>query len=326
MAVINWYPGHMKKTRELIEAHLKLIDVVVEVLDARIPISSKNPHIDDLIASKPRIVALNKFDLADPAVLDDWIAHYRSMGISAVPINALNGEGVNRLLHEIKCVCHGKLQKLEAQGRKNPTLRAMIVGIPNVGKSSLINRLAGKNSAKVGNKPGVTRGKQWIKLNNELELFDTPGILWPKIDDERVGMNLAWTGAIKDEILNIDELALGLVGILSTHYPEALKTRFKLAELSEDRLENMELIGRKRGCIMSGNMIDYDKTARLIIDDFRKGTIGQISLERPGDGMEDASMIGAQHYDQPEYAQQVEDAEIADEADRKEFDSWLNDN
>lgn len=286
MAVINWYPGHMKKTRELIEAHLKLIDVVVEVLDARIPISSKNPHIDDLIATKPRIVALNKFDLADPNVLDEWISYYKKQGISAVPINALNGEGINRLLHEIKCVCHGKLEKLEQQGRKNPTLRAMIVGIPNVGKSSLINKLAGKNSAKVGNKPGVTRGKQWIRLNNELELFDTPGILWPKIDDERVGMNLAWTGAIKDEILHIDELALGLIGLLQVFYPEALKERYKLTELSEDKLENMEFIGRKRGCLMSGNSIDYDKVARLIIDEFRKGTIGQISLERPSDDFE----------------------------------------
>lgn len=280
---INWYPGHMKKTRELIEANLKMVDVVIEVLDARIPVSSKNPHIDDLIERKPRIVALNKFDLADPVVLEQWVEYYRGIGITALPINSVTGEGLNRLTQEIKLASKERLEKMERQGRKNSSVRIMIVGIPNVGKSSLINKLAGKNSAKVGNKPGVTRGKQWIKINDGLELFDTPGILWPKIDDEKVGFYLAWTGAIRDEILNIDELALGLVEILQIHYPDLLKTRYKLTEVSDDRVETMEMIGRKRGCLASGNNVDYEKAARIIIDEFRKGTIGLISLERPED-------------------------------------------
>lgn len=278
---INWYPGHMKKTKELIQENLKLVDAVVEVLDSRIPISSKNPQIDELIGSKPRIVALNKHDLSDPRVLEQWIRYYKERGIVAIPVNCMTGDGIDRLIHEIKLTAKDKQQKLAEKGRNLGAVRVMIVGIPNVGKSTLINRLAGKKSAKTGNKPGVTKGKQWIRIRKDLELFDTPGILWPKIDDAYVGLNLAYTGAIKDEILNIEEIALNLVGELMVLYPDQLKLRYKLESADEDKLEIMELIARKRGCIRSGNDIDYSKVANLILDEFRKGVIGRISLETP---------------------------------------------
>lgn len=278
---INWYPGHMKKTKELIQENLKLVDAVVEVLDSRIPISSKNPQIDDLVGGKPRIVALNKFDLSDPRKLEEWIRYYKSLNIIAIPVNSITGEGLDRLIHEIKLSAKAKQQKLADKGRNLGAVRVMIVGIPNVGKSSLINKLVGKKSAKTGNKPGVTKGKQWIRIRKDLELFDTPGILWPKIDDLQVGLNLAYTGAIKDEILNIEEIALNLVGVLNETYPDLLKVRYKLEELFDDKLELMEFIAKKRGCIRVGNEIDYCKVANLILDEFRKGVIGQISLESP---------------------------------------------
>lgn len=278
---INWYPGHMKKTKDLITEHIKLVDVVVEVLDGRIPLSSRNPQFDDLIVAKPRIVALNKFDLADPKNLDLWIAHYKANGISAIPINSLTGEGIDRLMHEIRYLAQGKQEKLAEKGRNLGAVRVMIVGIPNAGKSSLINKLVGKKTAKTGNRPGVTRGKQWVRIRKDLELFDTPGILWPKIDDPIVGMNLAYTGAIKDEILNIEDIAINLLEFLMNHYAGLLMNRYKLEEIPEDRLELMELIARKRGCIRSGNEVDYNKVSNLILDEFRKGIIGKISLESP---------------------------------------------
>lgn len=280
---INWYPGHMKKTRELIQANLKMVDVVVEVLDARIPISSKNPSIDDLLSTKPKIVALNKFDLADEKVLGQWINYYKGLGISAIPINSMTGEGINRLLHEIKIVTKEKFEKFEKQGRNMRAVRAMIVGIPNVGKSSLINKLVGRKSAKTGNRPGVTKGKQWIRIRQDLELFDTPGILWPKIDDNDVGLNLAFTGAIKDEILPIEDIGLFLIEKLMERYPDFLETRYSVEIDDNDRLIVMEQIGKRRGCILSKNQIDYTKVARLVIDEFRKGTLGKICLETPAD-------------------------------------------
>lgn len=283
---INWYPGHMKKTRELIQQNLKMIDVVVEVLDARIPISSKNPSLDDLINTKPKIVALNKYDLADEAILNKWIAYYRGQGVSAIPINSMTGDGINRLLHEIKLLTKEKREKYISQGRNLAAVRAMIVGIPNVGKSSLINKLVGKKSAKTGNRPGVTKGKQWIRIKKDLELFDTPGILWPKIDDDAVGLNLAFTGAIKDEILQIEDIGLLLIEKLMVLYPDRLEERYSV-EIKEnnelDRLELMEEIGRRRGCLLARNQIDYTKVARLVIDEFRKGTLGRMSLESPND-------------------------------------------
>lgn len=280
---INWYPGHMKKTRELIAANLKLVDAVVEVLDARIPMSSENPVIEELTSGKARVIALNKCDLADEGALNQWMEHFRSKGAHPVKINALSGEGMQALLNAIKTASAARLEKMEAQGRKNIALRIMIVGIPNCGKSSLINKLCGKNTAKVGNKPGVTRGKQWIRINKELELFDTPGILWPKIDDDMVGLNLACTGAIRDEVLNLDDIALYLLGRIRERYSPMLKERYDLEEVSEDNVKLLEDIGRRRGCLASGGDIDYEKVMKLLIDDFRKGRIGRINLEIPED-------------------------------------------
>ncbi|WP_432665125.1 ribosome biogenesis GTPase YlqF [Wukongibacter baidiensis] len=281
--IINWYPGHMKKTKELIQKNLKLVDVVVELLDARIPISSKNPDVDNLIGNKPKIIALNKSDLSDPKLLKEWISYYGDLGIKAIPINSLTGEGISNLINSVKVTVKDKIDAMKSKGRKVRPIRVMIVGIPNVGKSSLINKLAGKKSAKTGNKPGVTKGKQWIRIRNDLDLFDTPGILWPKIDDIKVGLNLAFTGAIKDEILDTDEICVKLLERLSNRYPDNLKNRYKLDELSEDPVVIMEDIGAKRGCKRSGGLIDYSKVSNIVLDEFRKGTIGKITLEAPED-------------------------------------------
>lgn len=280
---INWYPGHMKKTKDLIEANLKLVDVVVELLDARIPVSSRNPQFDQLIASKKRIVALNKCDLADASVTNEWIRYYQTKGIKAIPLNSLTGGGVKEILAQVKVEAVHVFEKAKQQGRINRPIRLMIVGIPNVGKSSLINKLAGRNAAKAGNKPGVTRGKQWIRLNKEVELFDTPGILWPKIEEDITGIKLACSGAIKDEILNIEDIAYHLIRILSSKYPERLMERYKLEALDEDAVLVMDAIGVKRGCLQKGGLIDYEKVARLVIDEFRRGIIGKITLEAPAD-------------------------------------------
>lgn len=278
---INWYPGHMKKTKELIEENLKLIDVVVELLDARIPISSKNPQIDELIKGKERIVVFNKFDLTDSQVLDSWIKHYKNKGIKSIPVNCLTGEGINRLIHEIRVTSEPILEKLIARGRTERPIRVMIVGIPNVGKSSLINKLAGKKAAKIGNKPGVTKGKQWIRIKKGLELFDTPGILWPKIESEEVGKNLAFVGSIRDEILDIETIALELLKNIMKNYPEMLENRYKIKIEEKTPLEVYEEIAIKRGCILKKDNIDYKKAADLILDEFRNGKIGKISLESP---------------------------------------------
>ncbi len=280
---INWYPGHMKKTKDLIKENLKLVDVVVELLDSRIPLSSRNPQFDELVGDKPRVVALNKFDLADPSVTKAWIEDYKEKGIRAIPVNALTGAGMKDLLSAVKEAGSARVDKRVAKGADRSSVRVMIVGIPNVGKSSLINNLVGKKSAKTGNKPGVTKGKQWIRVRADIDLFDTPGILWPKIEDQNVGMKLAYTGAIKDEILHIDDIAFHLLKMLTERYPEQLKERYKLEVLSEETLEIMDEIAVKRGCIKRGREIDYDKVSRLILDEYRKGTIGKITLERPNE-------------------------------------------
>lgn len=280
---INWYPGHMKKTRDLIVQHLKLVDVVVEVLDARIPVSSRNPQFDSLVGTLPRIVVLNKFDLADEAVLKAWVQYYKQQGIRTVQLNALTGEGLSRLVEAIKEAGSARAEKLKAKGIRQVSVRCMIVGIPNVGKSSVINKLVGKKSAKTGNKPGVTRGKQWVRIREDIELFDTPGILWPKIEDAWVGSHLAMTGAIKDEVYEHEAVIRDLVAKLALRYPEALKARYKLAELAEDPLEIIGQIAAKRGCLRAGGIVDMEKALWLILDEFRKGLIGRVSLEVPED-------------------------------------------
>ncbi|MCT4618592.1 MAG: ribosome biogenesis GTPase YlqF [Marinisporobacter sp.] len=283
MQKINWYPGHMKKTKELIQQNLKLVDVVVELLDARVPISSRNPQIDEIIIGKPRVIVLNKSDLANSKVTNEWVRYFKSEGIHAIPVNSMNGSGLDKLMAELEATVKEKMEKRIEKGMRRRPVRAMIVGIPNVGKSSIINRLTGKKSAKTGDKPGVTRGKQWVRLKGNIELLDTPGILWPKFEDQNVGLKLAFTGSIKDEILDIETIALRLIEYLGEKYPEYMIERYKLKEIEEDGLMNMESIAKNRGCIMSGGRIDYTRVANIVMDEFRSAKIGKITLEAPED-------------------------------------------
>lgn len=280
---INWYPGHMKKTRDLVRNNLKLVDVVVELLDARIPFSSKNPDIDNLAGNKPRVVILNKSDLADKAKLNRWINYYKERGIKAIPVDTMKGTGLNKLIEECRNVTKDKMDALVEKGRKERPIRIMIVGVPNVGKSSIINKLTGRKSAVTGDKPGVTKGKQWVRLKGNLELLDTPGILWPKFEDQEVALNLAFSRAIKDEILDVETLALRLIEKLMVIEPEKLQARYKLEELGETGLETMDMIGRKRGFITGRKELDYTRIAFTVLNEFRDGKIGQISLEVPED-------------------------------------------
>ena len=280
---INWYPGHMKKTKEKVQNNLKLVDVVIELLDARIPLSSKNPEIDKLAQNKPRVVVLNKSDLSDKAKLNKWISYYQSKGIKAIPVDTLKGNGVNKIVEECKNATKEKMDALKEKGRKERAIRVMIVGVPNVGKSSLINKLTGRKSTQTGDRPGVTKGKQWVRLKGNLELLDTPGILWPKFEDQKIALNLAFTRAIKDEILDIDTLGLKFIEKMSEIEPEKLKARYKLDSLGEEPLETMEMIGRKRGFILGRNELDYTRIAKTVLNEFREGKLGQITLEVPED-------------------------------------------
>ena len=282
---INWYPGHMKKTKEMVQNNLKLVDVVIELLDARIPLSSKNPEIDKLAHNKPRVVVLNKSDLSDRAKLNKWISYYQSKGIKAIPVDTLKGSGVNKIVEECKNVTKEKMDALKEKGRKERAIRVMIVGVPNVGKSSLINKLTGRKSTQTGDKPGVTKSKQWVRLKGNLELLDTPGILWPKFEDQEVALNLAFSRAIKDEILDIDTLGLKFIEKLMEIEPEKLMARYKLTDLGETPLETMEMIGRKRGFILGRQELDYTRIALTVLNEYREGKIGQISLEEPADYM-----------------------------------------
>lgn len=275
---INWYPGHMKKTKELIGQNLKLVDSVVEVVDARIPISSRNPSIDELIGDKNRIIVLNKSDLADKDPTMAWIKYYESKGSFSVAINSNTGWGMQGLLRLLERIQSDR----DSERKPKRPLRLMIVGVPNVGKSSLINRLAGKRSAKIGDRPGVTRGKQWLTIKNGMQLLDTPGILWPKFEDPKTGLYLAFCGSIKDEIMDIATLALRLIEVLSENYPTHLLNRYGLNELEETALLTMESIAEKRGFILSGKRIDYERTGRTLMDEFRSGILGKITLEYPG--------------------------------------------
>ena len=273
---INWYPGHMKKTRELIAENLKMVDIVIEVIDARIPVSSRNPIIDELVKNKRRLIILNKSDLSDPKANEAWAETFKKQGNLVLTMNCMTGSGAGQLY---KLLSRLQDEKNEGQLRKK-SLRMMIVGVPNVGKSSLINRMTGKKSAKTGDRPGVTKGKQWLGLENGMQLLDTPGILWPKFEDPQVGLNLAFCGSIKDEILDTASLALELIKVLQRDYPQLLRERYKLDELDEDALVNMEAIAVKRGFILSGKRVDYERCARTVLDEFRGGKIGNITLEK----------------------------------------------
>ncbi|MBQ8151802.1 MAG: ribosome biogenesis GTPase YlqF [Firmicutes bacterium] len=280
MENINWYPGHMKKTRQLIAENLKMVDACIEVIDARIPVSSRNPIVGELVSRKPRVVVLNKSDLADSGASKDWQEALEEEGNRTLIMNCMSGDGTKELF---KILTSMEKEKYRERTQVKP-YRLMIVGVPNVGKSSLINRMTGKKSAQTGDRPGVTRGKQWLKLKNGMQLLDTPGILWPKFEDPETGKNLAFCGSIKDEIMDVPTLGMELIGVLAERYPQLLIERYKLDELAETPLENMENMAVKRGCILPGKRIDYERIGRLVLDEFRSGRIGRITLEMPERG------------------------------------------
>ncbi len=273
----------MVKAKRKIAEDLKLVDVVIELLDARIPMSSRNPEVDEIVGNKKRIIVLNKSDLADPAANRKWIEYFNRDNTKVILANSITGAGLKEVLAASKELMKEKLDRLKSKGLLVKTIRALIIGIPNVGKSTFINKLAGKSVAQTGDRPGVTKSKQWIKVSPELELLDTPGILWPKFEDERVGMCLAYTGAIKDEILDINELAEKLLEVLVSKFPDKLKARYKLEDIPADITPEaiIEKIGRKRGCIIAGGEVDVLRVSVMLLDEFRGGKIGNITLETP---------------------------------------------
>ena len=275
---IQWYPGHMKKTRDLIGAHIKLVDIVVDLLDARAPRATTNPIFDDLLGAKKRLIVLNKVDLADPSINQEWIRHFEAEGKAVLSFNAKT-DPPKRLLQAINRVGSFVAERQREKGQRPRPVRAMVIGIPNVGKSSLINRLVGRSSAKTGDRPGVTRGKQWIRLSGGVDLFDTPGILWPKFEDQDQALRLAFIGSINDDILDRYHLSKYLLETLCPLYPQATEQRYGVA--CGETHEMLEAIGRKRGMLLPGNEIDYDRLSRVLLDEFRAGLLGRISLERP---------------------------------------------
>lgn len=282
--VLQWFPGHMAKTRRLISDSLKVVDVVIELVDARLPLSSRNPEIDRIVGKRPRILVLNKSDIADPNANSAWLDFFRKKGITAMLADSLSGNGIIKNLDvAVETVLKDKFEREEQKGIKRRAVRMLIVGIPNVGKSSFINRLSGRAAAKTGDRPGVTTAKQWIRLAGKYELLDTPGILWPKFDDPEAAKRIAYTGGIKDEIMDIEELAFYLIGFLRSNYKELLLSRFKISEDIEDLddFDVLELIGKKRGCIVSGGRVDSFRAATLVLDEFRSAKIGRITLEMP---------------------------------------------
>lgn len=282
---IQWFPGHMTKTKRKIQSSLKLVDAVVEIIDARIPISSRNPDIATLVQSKPRVVLLNKCDMADKSATQKWVNYFKQNNISAIPVDCKSGRGINNFVPTLNQVMNKKLNALKSKGMVNPTLRVMIVGIPNVGKSSFINRVAKQIKAKVEDRPGVTRGNQWYTISKNFELLDTPGVLWPKFDDNTTAEHLAFTGAIKDQIMDVELLSMRLLEVLSEIKPVSFMERFKLDEESlnnvEDSYELLKLIGKKRGMLISGGEIDTERAAIMLLDEFRAAKLGQITLELP---------------------------------------------
>lgn len=278
---INWFPGHMVKTKREIKENLKLVDAVIEIRDARIPKASSNPEIEELTKGKPRIILLNKSDLTDPKITKQWINFLKREDVRALEVNCLKGDGLKNIKPALMELLKEKHDRLRAKGLVNIVIRVMVVGIPNVGKSTFINKMAKNNIAKTGDRPGVTKSKQWIKTPIGIELLDTPGILWPKFEDEEIALNLAFTGAIKDEIMDTEELALKLVERLQNTNPDLLMKRYKLTSISEEAIDNLNNIARKRGAIVSGGEIDYNRIASILLDEFRGGKIGNISLEIP---------------------------------------------
>ena len=278
---IQWYPGHMTKTRRQMEADLKQVDAVCEIVDARIPISSRNPDIDSICGSKPRILVLNRMDLADPDATQKWAAYFRSKGMAVIATDCKTRRGIADFIPAARAACAEKLQRDAARGMNRP-LRVMVVGIPNVGKSTLINQISGRKGAKAENRPGVTRGKQWVTVDSGLLLLDTPGILWPKFEDREVGMMLAFTGAVKEGVIDLEELACHLMELLHRYYPQALLDRYKIeAPVGTKGWELLEMAGKNRGYLLSGGEIHTERMAKVLVDEFRSGKLGKFTLEMP---------------------------------------------
>ena len=284
MQSIQWFPGHMTKTKRQIQASLKLIDAVAEIIDARIPVSSRNPDLNKLIQNKPRVILLNKSDMANQTATKKWIEYFKNQDITAIAVDCKSGRGINQFVPAVNRVLSKKITALKEKGMVNPTLRIMIVGIPNVGKSSFINRIAKQNRAKAEDRPGVTRGNQWYTIAKNLEMLDTPGVLWPKFDDKTVGEHLAFTGAVKDRILDIELLAVRLLDFLKKLKPKDFIARYKLEEWDVENSESydlLKLIGKKRGMLVSGGEIDTERAAIMLLDEFRSAKLGKITLEMP---------------------------------------------
>ncbi len=281
---IQWYPGHMTKTRRMIESNLSMVDLVVEIIDARIPISSRNPDLDTLVAGKPRLIVLNRADQADPRMNRVWAEYFRTQGHSVLQTDCKTGAGVKQFSPVIQSILKEKRERWIQQGQVGRPIRVMVVGVPNVGKSTFINKVSGRKSAIAQNRPGVTRGKQWVSVDRDLDLLDTPGILWPKFDDPMVGMHLAFTGAVKDDVLDTETLASHLMKLLSGRYPEAISQRYKV-EVPEncDSWELMEQAGRKRGFLISGGEVDTERMSRILLEEYRSGKLGRFTLEAPED-------------------------------------------
>lgn len=279
---IQWYPGHMTKTRRMMEENLKLVDAVCEILDARIPLSSRNPDIDAICGNKPRLIILNRIDLADPDMITVWAEHFRAQGLAVLATDCKSRKGINGFVPAIRSLLSEKLQRYAQKGQIGRPLKIMIVGIPNVGKSTFINQIAGRKGAKAENRPGVTRGKQWVTVDQGLLLLDTPGILWPKFEDPEVGMCLAYTGAVKDDVIDIESLACNLMRMLWTRYPEAVRARYKI-DMPENAegWELLEAAGRKRGFLVSGGDVDLERMARVLLEEYRSCKLGRFTLEAP---------------------------------------------
>ncbi len=284
MQNIQWFPGHMTKTKRQIEKNLKLVDAVAEIIDARIPISSRNPDIAQLVTNKPRIILLNKCDMADENVTKKWIEYFKNLGIVAIAIDCKSNKGINAFVPALRNALHDKIEAYKRKGMKNPSMRVMIVGIPNVGKSTFINRIFKQNKAKTADKPGVTRGNQWFTISKGFEMLDTPGVLWPKFDDQLTGERLAFTGAIKDQIIDVELLAVRLLDLLKELKTNEFIARFKLEESNIDEVDSYELlktIGKKRGMLISGGEVDTERAAIMLLDEFRAAKLGRITLELP---------------------------------------------